>query len=586
VRAVAQESELARMLREGPAGVVIIDGDAVTRTPLDRLTARLKLQFPQLVLIVLGNQRDQGALADQVARGTVYRFLLKPTTSQRLKVAIDTAWLRHEDGDALIEHGQQPPSGGGIRAALPWIIAAGVLVATAGGVLLVRHFMQPSAPEAPAAAAPAAPPENGLENLLARADAALAGGAYENAADLYREAQRASPGDPRVKDGLSRVVRRVLAAAQTQLLDRHIDRAQALAKEAVALDPDNPQVSQLVAQISAAQDHAVSAPAAGATPPAHAPEAPPEGKMRARLDEHLRHSQELMAQGHLLEPAQDSARSALRQAREIAPSDPRVKQQQRALLELVMAEARKAIAAGHADEIDRYIAPVVELGARPEEIAELTRDAQRIRAQPSRNETDRIASQFNERLQQGKIVDPASDSAKYYFSQLVRVDPNSPATQIARLALGAKLLAEAQSAVRHQDFQAAKRWLAEARDAGGDATSIANVEAELMAAQAPPAPNAPKAAAAPAAPLIKIRNVDPEYPDVARSRRLSGTVDVQFTVREDGTTTDFAVISAQPAGVFEQAALDAVRKWRYHKPVSKDGTPTQARAQVRLNFAP
>jgi TonB family protein len=583
VRSVTQEAELARMLRDTTAGVALIDTDAVTRSPLDRLTARLKLQFPQLVLIVVGNQRDQSALADQVARGTVYRFLLKPTNSQRLKVSLDTAWLRHEDGEALIEHGQGPTDGAFTKA-VPWLIAAGVLVVTVGGGFAVRKLMMPSAADSQAAAQ-AVPPENGLENLLARADAALAGGAYENAADLYRDAQRVAPGDPRVAEGLNRVVRRVLAAAQTQLLDRHLDRAQQLAKEAVALEPDNPQVGQLVAQISAAQDHAAPAPAAPQGPASGPAPRPPEaradtdGRAHARLEEHLRHAQELMAQGHLLEPAQDNARLVLRQAKELAPNDPKVRQLQRSLLDLVLAEARKAIAAGHGDDVDRYFAPAMELGARSEDISDLT---QRARAASAHNDAnDKLASLFNDRLQQGKILEPAADSAKFYLAQLQHSDPNGAATQIARMALGSRLLAEAQSAVRHQDVPSAKRWLGEARDAGVDATSLANVEAELQASQTP--------AAGPAkgqqVQLVLVRHPDPDYPSAARGR-VSGTVVVQFTVHKDGTTGEFAIVDSQPVGVFEQAAIDAVRKWKYRPPIAKDGTATEVRSQLTMQFKP
>jgi TonB family protein len=89
-----------------------------------------------------------------------------------------------------------------------------------------------------------------------------------------------------------------------------------------------------------------------------------------------------------------------------------------------------------------------------------------------------------------------------------------------------------------------------------------------------------------AVPLYKIHDADPQYPQAAMKDRLRGSVEVQFTVRPDGSTAEFAIISAQPAGIFEQSAIDAVRKWRYAPPTLPDGQQTQVRAQVRLNFAP
>ena len=78
--------------------------------------------------------------------------------------------------------------------------------------------------------------------------------------------------------------------------------------------------------------------------------------------------------------------------------------------------------------------------------------------------------------------------------------------------------------------------------------------------------------------------VPPEFPMEARQRALSGWVDVQFAVRTDGAVGEVTIVGAQPVGVFEQAAVDAVRKWRY-KPVMRDGQPVSQRARVRLSFA-
>jgi TonB family protein len=47
---------------------------------------------------------------------------------------------------------------------------------------------------------------------------------------------------------------------------------------------------------------------------------------------------------------------------------------------------------------------------------------------------------------------------------------------------------------------------------------------------------------------------------------------------------DITVASAEPAGVFEQAAMNSVRKWRY-QPVLREGRPVEQRAKVRIRFA-
>jgi TonB family protein len=55
-------------------------------------------------------------------------------------------------------------------------------------------------------------------------------------------------------------------------------------------------------------------------------------------------------------------------------------------------------------------------------------------------------------------------------------------------------------------------------------------------------------------------------------------------VKTDGSVSDLAVVGAEPAGVFEQPATEAVRKWRY-RPIVRDGKPINQRARVRVRFA-
>ena len=83
--------------------------------------------------------------------------------------------------------------------------------------------------------------------------------------------------------------------------------------------------------------------------------------------------------------------------------------------------------------------------------------------------------------------------------------------------------------------------------------------------------------------LTRTRYVAPQFPDVARQRGIDGWVDLQFVVGTDGVVGDVAVVGAQPVGIFEQAALEAVRHWRY-QPVVHDGLAVSQHARVRLRF--
>ena len=65
---------------------------------------------------------------------------------------------------------------------------------------------------------------------------------------------------------------------------------------------------------------------------------------------------------------------------------------------------------------------------------------------------------------------------------------------------------------------------------------------------------------------------------------MDGWVDLQFMVMTDGSVGDVSVVGADPAGVFETPAMDAVRKWKY-QPILRDGKPINQRARVRVRFA-
>jgi protein TonB len=66
---------------------------------------------------------------------------------------------------------------------------------------------------------------------------------------------------------------------------------------------------------------------------------------------------------------------------------------------------------------------------------------------------------------------------------------------------------------------------------------------------------------------------------------VSGSVDLEFTLATDGKVTDIQVQSAEPRGIFEQAAIDALSQSRY-EPVQRDGVAVAQRVRIRLRFKP
>ncbi len=64
----------------------------------------------------------------------------------------------------------------------------------------------------------------------------------------------------------------------------------------------------------------------------------------------------------------------------------------------------------------------------------------------------------------------------------------------------------------------------------------------------------------------------PVYPPAAKAQGIEGEVVVRYGVTVDGRVINARVDRAEPAGVFEEAALKAVRSWRYN-PAIRDGKP-------------
>jgi len=608
VYAAGSEIDLAGALMAHHTGVVVLDVAALA-TSAGQLAARLHAQFPDIVLIVAGGAEDQVALSAQITDGSVHRFLHKPVSEQRVRLFVEAAWRRHAEGPGGPAGRATALTARVPRGAKWWLLAAG-LAALAAPFLWVGLNAPPTPLRpAPATVGRAAPPTDAaLEALLARADRALAAGELvappgASAADLYREALRGNARDPRAAKGLEQTIDRLVSDAEGALQERHLQDAQQLADSAHAIGPEHPRVAFLLAQIGAQRERlvldkahhaAATGNVAGAlaaledatrggrqsTVVEQARQQLAQQQVDERVAEAVRRGREALLHGQLIDPPAESARFFIESARALAPGDPRVQQATQEFIARLQAEAGKALSAGNPDQADSWTSAAAAAGAQRADVAALRAEAQRQRAGGKADSLARLALSFNERLAAGRITDPAADSAKFYLAQLLQADPDHPTTQLARTAFDTRVLDEARGALRAQDYALARRWLTEARAAGADAASIAGVETAIGAAQ----DQAQRASYVSASSMTRTHYVEPQFPLDARRRGIDGWVDLQFVVNTDGSVGELTIVGAQPVGIFEQAALDAVRHWHY-QPVMRDGQAVSQRARVRLRFA-
>lgn len=71
---------------------------------------------------------------------------------------------------------------------------------------------------------------------------------------------------------------------------------------------------------------------------------------------------------------------------------------------------------------------------------------------------------------------------------------------------------------------------------------------------------------------LAIVRVLPRYPSRALSRGIEGWVLMEFAIDELGLAVNPVVIESEPPGIFDRAALSAVKRWKY-RPMIEDGRP-------------
>ena len=77
----------------------------------------------------------------------------------------------------------------------------------------------------------------------------------------------------------------------------------------------------------------------------------------------------------------------------------------------------------------------------------------------------------------------------------------------------------------------------------------------------------------------------PTFPRKAIRLGKEGYVVVEFDIDTDGAVLDPYVVVAVPQGVFERAAIKAVRKWVYEAPTYNGQSVKANNVQVKLTFS-
>jgi protein TonB len=86
------------------------------------------------------------------------------------------------------------------------------------------------------------------------------------------------------------------------------------------------------------------------------------------------------------------------------------------------------------------------------------------------------------------------------------------------------------------------------KELGDMKTQLGKIEFELSEVDSPPQ---------------AIRKAPAVYPFSAKRQGLTGKVMIRCLVNVDGTASKHQIVESEPKGVFDEAALEALEKWRF-----------------------
>lgn len=525
VSVVPDVPNLTDMLLQNAGDTVLIDAGALD-SPATEVVDAISRQLPDLRLLVAGHSTDQQQLTSRLASKTVFRFVHKPASTQRLRLILDAACRREAPvaappvAAATASAVTRPQAAAGGRIPRPMLATgAALFVALAVAAWLLwpdtSSTPHPSAPPAATAAPAAAQPQATM--LLAQADAAYAAGRWvasdgSSAAELYRATLKLESTSQRARDGFDASIDRALHRAEEALLAGRLNEAGTLVAAVALISPDNPRIGFLNIQIAREQSRINSDAAQRQAFEAR------QATIRAALAT----MKDRLQRGALLEPAAASAVSSFREAEAIGANEAAVHAGRESLVAALLAAADVELDAGHPPAARRLVDAARSINSSAPGIDVISRRVDEVSAQLSAPEPE-----------------------------LPRAEPPAPAVVATPVSPAPAMLAPA-------------------------------APPPVATAPAPAVPDPAKAVVS-ARSLKLVRGADPVYPEWALQQLISGWVELEFTVAADGSVKDIKVTNAQPRSTFDSAAIQALSRHRY-EPVTRDGVRVPQRANIRLRF--
>ena len=640
VRPVESPDEaLQSMAGSKRAQMLVIDARAVENVRAAVEAAEVRV--PRAVILVFAEAAAEKQLAAALKGTSVFAVLPAEIEARKTQAVLEAAMAQAAQGkagaalragaaDVPLTIGAFRPRGastddeeGAQKPNLVLIGAAVAATALVGGAFW--YFMPGSGfstrGAAPAAATHAAPPaaaaaaatdspggasaaaseallvQGKVDDLLEKARLAMHERRYtepagDNALLYYHSAIAQDPHNGEALDGLSRVAGVLAGRVEDAISSGHLDEAALTLASFKSAAPNDLRSGPLEQRLSSAQmskaltDGNFERAAALLRQAQQSGSSAPDQIARWRSDLARRQEEarvqrlagliaDRIRDGKLTD-AEDSAKIYLQQLESSAPSSASTQRAVHDLSAAYLKKARDAAIAGNSTEQERWLNEARGLGMKPADIGVLQRELAGARQKAVQADAERALRLARAALREGRLTDPGEGSAASYLSQLQSSDPANAALPDLGRELAARLLERARAAVlagksADADLAQAKRWGADPKD--------------VQAVQQLGAPVAKTTVdtASLASSLKRLRASPPDYPPSALTQRITGNVTLEFTVSTSGEPRDVHVVEATPPGIFDQAAINAVKHWRY-APLLVNGAAMEVPVRTRMRF--
>jgi TonB family protein len=596
-------ARLNEALDGGLSGIVLLDMDGLG-LKLEKALDQLERRVPPPLVVAASSYNDAPELMRALTARRIHRLLLKPASPGKARLLLGAAInrvLQHHDEDD--ESGD--PGAATTRSAAGWLDSKrGRLVALAmalvfGAVIvtgLIRMTPRGTAPveepqQAPLpqevrrdVALPLEEPEapaDPFAEQLERANRAFEAGWLvepdgDNALYGYAAILADQPDHALALEGLEATITLLFTWTESALLGGVPELAASTLEHVRIVRPESSRLAFLDAQLESALARKAEAEAEAARAQSEVAAAQPR-----ETDRLLGLAESRIRRGHLIEPPRDNALAYYNRAVAHDRADPGVVAMRYRLGAALVAAARELLESGEAERAEAQIAEARKLDVDAVVLGEL--DAWLIELR----QAQRLEREFGllerglERLNDGLLAAPESDSAAYYLARLKAENPEHPGLLEAWEALTVSLATNLQAAIADADWSGAESWLAGLERIEADSglieplareIELARRQAELLAIPAT------------AEEMNLLRSRAPTYPDIARRNGIEGWVELDFVVDREGRPRDITVTDAQPAGSFERAAVSAVGRYVY-EPFAIDGVVYERRVRLMIRFA-